>query len=127
MFSQIKAPLGVYSTFGNHDYGDYVNWPDRTDEHREKERLAGRHLLTPMQLENLEKLKKVHADLGWRLMMDEHLPLEKNGEQIALIGVQNWSSKVRFPKYGDMAKAYAGSEKYPFKILMSHDPSHWDA
>lgn len=127
VFSNIKAPLGVYSTFGNHDYGDYVNWSDRTDEHRERERIAGRHILTPLQLANLERLKQVHADLGWRLLMDENVTLEKNGEQIGLIGVQNWSSKVRFPKYGDMAKAYAGAEKYPFKILMSHDPSHWDA
>ena len=59
--------------------------------------------------------------------MDEHVALEKNGEKIALIGIQNWSAKARFPKYGNMAKAYAGAEKYPFKILISHDPSHWDA
>lgn len=111
VFNKIKAPMGVYSTFGNHDYGDYVSWPQDG--------------ITKAQ--NLKNLIQVHKDLGWSLMMDEHVALEKNGEQIALIGVQNWSAKARFPKYGDMAKAYAGTEKYPFKILISHDPSHWDA
>ena len=111
IFSLLKAPLGVYSTLGNHDYGDYVDWP-----------YEGK---TKMQ--NLEDLKKVHAALGWKLMMNEHVEIERNGEKIALLGIENWSAKKRFPKHGDMARAYAGSEKYPFKILMSHDPSHWDA
>ncbi|MEO8821172.1 MAG: metallophosphoesterase [Ginsengibacter sp.] len=111
VFNQVKAPMGVYSTFGNHDYGDYVSWPY---EGVTKE-------------QNLIDLAKVHEQLGWRLMMDEHVELEKNGDKIALIGIQNWSAKARFPKYGNMKKAYAGAEKYPFKILISHDPSHWDA
>jgi predicted MPP superfamily phosphohydrolase len=127
VFSKVKSPMGVYSTLGNHDYGDYVSWPDRDESHAEKERLAGRHLLTPMQEKNLEKLQQVHAELGWRLMMDEWLPLEKNGQRIALIGVQNISGKPRFHTYGDLKKAYIGSEHLPFKILMSHDPSHWDS
>jgi uncharacterized protein len=110
-FNKIKAPMGVYSTFGNHDYGDYVSWPQDG--------------ITKEQ--NLKNLIQVHKDLGWKLMMDEHVVLEKKGEQIALIGIQNWSAKARFPRYGDMAKAYSGAEKYPFKILISHDPSHWDA
>ncbi len=59
--------------------------------------------------------------------MNEHVALGKNGEEIAIIGIENWSNKARFPKYGDMAKAYAGTEKYQFKLLISHDPSHWDA
>jgi predicted MPP superfamily phosphohydrolase len=111
VFSKLKAPMGVYSTLGNHDYGDYVQWPD-----------SG---ITKEQ--NLENVKKVHADLGWRLMMNEHVVLERNDEQIALIGIENWSNKARFPKHGRMDLAYPGAEKYPFKILMSHDPSHWDA
>ena len=111
VFNKVKAPMGVYSTFGNHDYGDYISWPDNG--------------ITKEQ--NLKNLAKVHADLGWRLLMDEHVELKKNEDKIALIGIQNWSAKARFPKYGDMAKAYAGAEKYPFKILISHDPSHWDA
>jgi predicted MPP superfamily phosphohydrolase len=119
--------MGVYSILGNHDYGDYVNWSDRDETHHEREKLAGRHLLTPLQLANLDRLKKIHGELGWNLLLDEHTALERNGDKIALIGVQNWSAKARFPKYGDLPKAYAGSENYPFKILMSHDPSHWDA
>ena len=111
VFSQLKAPLGVYSTFGNHDYGDYAHWPFNG--------------VTKQQ--NLINLAKVHAELGWRLLMNEHVVLKKNGEQIALIGIENWSNIARFPKHGRIDLAYAGTEKYPFKILMSHDPSHWDA
>ncbi len=126
VFNQVKAPMGVYSILGNHDYGDYVSWPDRNEEHHAKEKQAGKHLLTPLQQANLDRLKNIHAELGWRLLLDEHVELEKGGDKIALIGVQNWSSKARFPKYGNLKKAYEGSENYPFKILMSHDPSHWD-
>ncbi len=111
VFNKVKAPMGVYSTFGNHDYGDYVKWPYQG--------------VTKEQ--NLINLAKIHAELGWRLMMDEHVELERNGDKIALIGIQNWSAKAHFPRYGNMKKAYAGAEKYPFKILISHDPSHWDA
>ncbi|HET9824141.1 MAG TPA: metallophosphoesterase [Chitinophagaceae bacterium] len=127
VFKQVKAPMGVFSILGNHDYGDYVAWPDRNEEHHRREREAGRHLLTPLQQANLDRLKTVHAELGWKLLLDEHVALEKGGDKMALIGVQNWSSKARFPKYGDLNKAYEGSVGYPFKILMSHDPSHWDA
>jgi len=84
-------------------------------------------LLTPLQQANLERLKSIHGELGWKLLLDEHVTLERGGDEIALIGVQNWSSKARFPKYGDLNKAYQGSSGYPFKILMSHDPSHWDS
>lgn len=111
VFSRIKAPLGVFSTLGNHDYGDYVQWPN---EGVTKE-------------QNLINLQKVHADIGWRLLMNEHVALERNGSEIALIGIENWSAKARFPKHGRMDLAHAGTEKYPFKILMSHDPSHWEA
>lgn len=110
VFRRLSAPMGVFSVLGNHDYGEYVNW----DSAQQKQ-------------ENLEKLKQVHAQMGWRLLMNEHVVFEKNGQEIALIGIENWSAKARFPKYGDLAKAYAGAEKYPFKILMSHDPSHWKA
>jgi predicted MPP superfamily phosphohydrolase len=108
VFDKLNAPLGVYSTLGNHDYGDYVQWESK------EEKTA-----------NLEKLKKVHAALGWRLLMNEHVALERGGEKMALLGIENWSAKARFPKYGDMKKAYAGTAEYPFKILMSHDSSHW--
>jgi len=111
VFSKIKAPMGVYSTFGNHDYGDYVSWPYNG--------------VTKAQ--NLIDLAKIHKELGWNLMMNEHVVFERNGQQIALIGIENWGAKAHFPKYGDLKKAYAGTENYPFKILISHDPSHWDA
>lgn len=109
-FNQLKAPLGVFSTLGNHDYGDYVSWDS-----------------TEAKVTNLNKLKQVHAALGWKLLINEHVVLKKGGDEIALLGIENWSSKGRFPKYGKMDLAYPGSENYPFKILMSHDPSHWDA
>lgn len=111
VFSKLKAPMGVYSIFGNHDYGDYVRWPYNGISKEQ----------------NLENLKTVHANLGWRLLMNEHVVLEKGGEEIALLGIENWSNKARFPKHGRMDLAHPGTEKYPFKILMSHDPSHWDA
>lgn len=111
VFATLKAPMGVYSILGNHDYGDYVQWPvDGISKNQ-----------------NLENLKKVHADMGWRLLMNEHVILEKNEEQIALLGIENWSAKANFPKHGKMKDAHTGTEKYPFKILMSHDPSHWTA
>ena len=109
IFKELKAPMGVFSILGNHDYGDYTQWESREEKHA-----------------NLERLKKVHADLGWRLMLDENTQLEKNGETIALLGVQNISGKS-FRSYGDLAKAYQGLGDSHFKILMSHDPSHWDA
>jgi len=111
VFNKIQAPLGVFSTLGNHDYGDYVSWP-----------IKG---LT--KAENLELVKKAHADMGWRLLMNEHVAIERNGESFALIGIENWSAKARFPKHGRMDLAYPGAEKFLFKILMSHDPSHGDA
>lgn len=110
IFGRLKAPLGVYSTLGNHDYGDYVAWES-------KEAKAA----------NLEDLKKVHAQMGWRLLMNEHVLLEKGTDKIALLGIENWGAKGRFPKYGKMKEAHPGTEQIPFKILMSHDPSHWDA
>jgi predicted MPP superfamily phosphohydrolase len=109
-FARLTAPLGVYSTLGNHDYGDYVQWPS-----------------AQAKIDNLEALKKVHANMGWKLLMNEHVILEKKSEKIALLGIENWGAKARFPKYGKMDLAYTGTENIPFKILMSHDPSHWDA
>ncbi|MGN6293396.1 MAG: metallophosphoesterase [Chitinophagaceae bacterium] len=110
VFNQLNAPMGVYSTLGNHDYGDYMEW------NSPEEKKA-----------NLARLKQVHAELGWRLLMNEHVSFQKGNDTIALLGIENWSSKANFPKYGDMKKAHAGTDIYPFKILMSHDPSHWDA
>jgi len=109
LFSQLKAPLGVYSTLGNHDYGDYVAWPS-----------------AEAKKENLTKLIELQKQMGWRLLMNEHVVFEKENQKIALLGIENFGAKGRFPKYGKMQLAYPGTEKIPFKILMSHDPSHWD-
>lgn len=109
VFSRLKAPMGVYSTLGNHDYGDYTSW--ETEEAKKN---------------NLAQLKAVHQKMGWRLLLNEHVVLEKNNQHIALIGIENWGAKA-FSKYGKLNVAYKGAETYPFKILMSHDPSHWDA
>jgi predicted MPP superfamily phosphohydrolase len=110
IFGRLKAPMGVFSTLGNHDYGDYVAWPT-------KEAKAA----------NLEDLKNVHAQMGWKLLMNEHVLLEKETDKIAILGIENWGAKGRFPKYGKMNQAHPGTEEIAFKILLSHDPSHWDA
>ncbi len=110
VFAQLKAPLGVYSTLGNHDYGDYTRWDS-----------------PEAKSANLERLKQVHADMGWKLLLDEHQVIEKDGHSLSLIGVQNISGRGSFRSYGDLGKAYEGASSHPFKILMSHDPSHWDA
>jgi predicted MPP superfamily phosphohydrolase len=115
VFNRLTAPMGVYSTLGNHDYGDYFFGHNPTGEKAIE------------KTKNLQRLKEVHAELGWRLLMNEHVVFEKDGESIALLGIENWSNKGNFTKYGKMDLAHAGTEKYPFKILMSHDPSHWDA
>jgi predicted MPP superfamily phosphohydrolase len=114
VFNRVKAPMGVYSTLGNHDYGDYHYGAHPTGEKAVE------------KAKNLEDLKKIHGELGWRLLLDEHVVLERNQDKIALIGVQNISGRKTFHSYGNLSKAYAGAESFPFKILMSHDPSHWD-
>ena len=109
IFSKIKADLGVFSTLGNHDYGDYKNWPSEAAKRQ-----------------NLENLKEAHKLMGWDLLNNENRILQVNNEPLAILGVENWGAG-RFAKYGDLSKAYAGTEAYPAKILLSHDPSHWDA
>jgi len=106
-FSQLKAPYGQFSILGNHDYGDYIEW------NSEAEKAA-----------NLEKLKQHHKTLGYRLLLDENLVLEKNGQKISLIGVQNWGRG--FIQLGDLDKALKGVPEDAFKILLSHDPTHWE-
>lgn len=127
LFGQLNAPLGVFSVLGNHDYGDYYPWPDRDEEHRRKEELSGKRIRTPLQEKNLEDLMEVHRSMNWRLLMNEHVVLQKGEDKIAIVGIENWSARNSFPKYGRMAEAVKGAEDIPFKILMSHDPSHWDA
>lgn len=108
IFNKLQAPLGVFSILGNHDYGDYKSW----NSEAEKEK-------------NLLYLKQIHRALGWRLLLNENITIEKNNEKIGIIGVENISNKG-FPSYGNLAQAYEGSKDILFKILLSHDPSHWD-
>ncbi len=109
LFSKVKAPLGVYSTLGNHDYGDYKQW--RSVEEKQK---------------NLSDLIQTHKELGWDIMLNENRTLKVDGEEIAIIGVENWGAG-RFSKYGDLELAHQGTQDKPVKLLLSHDPSHWDA
>jgi predicted MPP superfamily phosphohydrolase len=109
IYGKLRAPHGVFSVLGNHDYGDYIQWENVQEKH-----------------ENLQRLKTVQANAGWRLLMNEHVPIEKNGQKIALMGIENWGGSLRFPRYGKMNEAHKGTEEYPYKILMSHDPSHWE-
>ena len=110
IFSKVKAPLGVYSVLGNHDYGDYYygKEPSATKE------------------KNLENLKKTHELMGWELLLDENRKLKVNNEEIGILGCQNWGAG-RFIQKGDLEKTLKGTEDLPVKLLMSHDPSHWRA
>jgi hypothetical protein len=108
-FAELKAQAGKFSVLGNHDYGDYTQW-----ETPEAKRA------------NLDRLKQVHAEIGFRLLLDEAITLQKGGQSITLLGVENWG-KGGFHKYGDLKKATAGVPDDAFKVLMSHDPSHWES
>ncbi|WP_116127109.1 metallophosphoesterase [Lewinella sp. IMCC34183] len=111
IFKQLRGKHGVYSTLGNHDYGDYVQWPDEAAKQA-----------------NMEQLYDIHARLGWDLLRDEHRILDINGHRLALIGIENWSAVLRFPKYGDLGKATAGLPgDCDCRVLLSHDPTSWDA
>jgi len=108
---KITAPLGVFSILGNHDYGDYFY---------QKEDLAGKK-------HNYDLIKAVHKKLGWNLLLNENYIIEKENERLAILGVENWGNELRFPKYGDIDKAKKGCFSTDVKLLLSHDPSHWDA
>lgn len=111
VFNKLKADLGVFSVLGNHDYGDYRSWNSLEAKNK-----------------NLKVMIEAHQLLGWDLLIDTHRFLEINKEKIALLGVGNWGVRGSFPKYGDMQKTYQSlTEPVPVKLLLSHDPSHWDA
>lgn len=109
MFSEIKAPMGVFSIYGNHDYGDYISWKNKEAKQQ-----------------NLDNLAKLHHDMGWHLLRNENLTIDKGGQRIGLIGVENWGNKGRFQKFGDIDKAKQHMPDVPVKLLLSHDPSHFD-
>lgn len=108
-FSQLKATHGVYSVLGNHDYGDYADW--------ENDAAKG---------ENMERLYATQKKMGWDLLRNEARWIEKDGQKIAVVGVENWG-KGGFKKAGDLNQALSGVDPEDFKILLSHDPSHWEA
>jgi predicted MPP superfamily phosphohydrolase len=108
VFSRVKAPLGVFSTLGNHDYGDY---------HFGKES-------SPAKVKNLQDVIKTHKLMGYDLLMNENRRLKVDGEEIGILGIENWGMG-RFPKYGRMDLAVKNTDDLPVKLLLSHDPSHW--
>jgi predicted MPP superfamily phosphohydrolase len=112
VFNKVRAPLGVFSITGNHDYGNYRKWSSDSEKHR-----------------NFLDMIEAHKIMGYDLLMNEHRFLEAGGERIAVIGIENWGMGPphRFPKYGKLAEAYKGTEDAPVRLLLSHDPSHWDA
>ncbi len=107
MFSKLSAKDGMYSVLGNHDYGDYVRWESKVQKKQ-----------------NLEALKSIQQEIGFDLLLNEHRFIEKATDKIAIIGVENWGKGFR--KNGDLNKASQGIAKNDFKILLSHDPTHWE-
>jgi len=107
VFAQLKAKEGKYAILGNHDYGDYMQWKTPEDK-----------------VNNFQAVKDIHKKIGFDLLLDEHRYLEKDGQKIALLGVENWGKG--FNQAGDLEKASQGIKKGDFKILMTHDPSHWE-
>ncbi|WP_426431607.1 metallophosphoesterase [Winogradskyella sp. HB-48] len=107
-FSRLKAKDGKFSVLGNHDYGDYVDWSSKEEK-----------------VQNFEDLKSIQKEIGFDLLLNEHRYVEKDGEKIAIVGVENWGKG--FKQKGDLKKASSQIKSDDFKILMTHDPSHWDA
>ena len=108
IFNKLKAPFGVFSVTGNHDYGNYKAWSSQDAKQK-----------------NFANLLSAHKFMGYDILMNEHRILEQGGEKIAVIGIENWGMG-RFPKYGKLDVAHAGTEEASVKLLLSHDPSHWD-
>lgn len=108
IFSKVKAPLGVYSVLGNHDYGDY-HFGKGT---------------SPAKVKNLQDMIATHKIMGYDLLMNQHRRLKVGGEEIGIVGIENWGMG-RFPKYGKMELAMQNTDDLPVKLLLSHDPSHW--
>jgi predicted MPP superfamily phosphohydrolase len=107
VFKQLDAPMGKFSILGNHDYGDYVDWKTKEDK-----------------ANNFQLVKEIHPKIGFDLLLNEHRYIEKDGQKIAIVGIENWGKG--FNQAGDLAKASTGINQEDFKILMSHDPSHWE-
>lgn len=106
-FSQLEAPYGKFSTMGNHDYGDFYKWPSKEEKRA-----------------NLQKLKDTHKEIGFQLLDNDSIRLEKDGQHINILGVENWGLPP-FPQKGDLAKAAEKCGDKEFNVLLSHDPTHW--
>lgn len=109
ILARLKANHGIYSILGNHDYGDYKRWESKS-----------------AKAQNMENIYSFYKRLGWNLLRNKNDIIRKGGQEIAIIGVENWGSLGRFQKYGDLDKAIQGAEHAPVKLLLSHDPSHWE-
>jgi predicted MPP superfamily phosphohydrolase len=109
VLKQLSAPLGIYAILGNHDYGEYVMWKQEADKYR-----------------NLLDLYAFEKRLGWNLLLNRNICIEKDSSFIFIAGVENWGKSPRFPKKGDLRKAIQGIDSNAFCILLSHDPSHWE-
>jgi uncharacterized protein len=109
ILAQAKARYGVYAVLGNHDYGDYVKWTTKAEKEQ-----------------NLRDLEELYHDMGWKLLRNSHAMVYPGNVPLAVMGVENWSSYERFPSYGDVLKALKGTENASFRILLSHDPTHWE-
>ena len=107
-FKKINSKFGVYSILGNHDYGDYTSWESEAEKKK-----------------NMEALFDAQKQMGWDLLLNESRFIEKDGQRLALVGVENWGSG--FKQAGDLEKALENVAPQDFKILLSHDPSHWEA
>lgn len=110
IFTKVHAPLGVFSTLGNHDYGDYHFGPEPS----------------AAKAKNLQDVKDVHKVMGWDLLLNENRKLKVGNDEIGIIGVENWGTG-RFPKHGRLDQALQGTDDMSVKLLLSHDPSHWRA
>ncbi len=110
IFSKVKAPLGVFSSLGNHDYGDYWGWDSEE-----------------AYTKNFQDMITTHKNLGWDLLRNENRRLKVDGEEIGILGVENWGSLTRFQKRGRLDLAVKNTDDLPVKLLLSHDPSHWRA
>lgn len=108
--SKLSAPDGILCILGNHDYGEYRNWPDSFAKEQNNIALAG-----------------LFREMNWHLLKNSSVIVKKGNDSIAVIGVENWSSHLVFGRKGDLKKAYSGTDKISFKILLTHDPSHWKA
>lgn len=106
---KLQAKQGVFCVLGNHDYGDYVTWPTKQ-----------------AKKENMRDMYRFYHRLGWDLLRNENRIFESNDGKLALLGVENWGASPRFPKYGDIDKTMIGTENADVRILMTHDPTHWE-